>query len=324
MNAKGLAALTVLVCGGVACGGDRSDQTSAGDIRTASEAVAPDEAKTPEGRSFAGEPLFSNPVPAERLAELETLAAPFEAKNALSEQDFIELGRLYVAGNRFRDAINLYTKGLKEHPDSFRLRRHRGHRYINLRELDNAIRDLDEALELIGDEHKDALEYNGAGEPTATYEHWTYYHMGLYHYLNADWNAAAAAYQKCVETATTNQAKVGASDWLYNALQKGGLPERAEAVIAVIPEDLDTNREHPYFKRVMVYKGEWDASELIDVEKPADQWTATDITVGYGIANWLKFNGDEEAGEAIHRKILETPFWNSWAYVVTDKEYERR
>jgi tetratricopeptide (TPR) repeat protein len=277
-----------------------------------------------EGRSFAGQPLYRNPVAPDRVAVLESQIAAFESKDELSEDEYIQLGRLYTAANRFRDTIDVYTRGLEDHPDSFKLRRHRGHRYINVRELDKAIVDLERALALIGDEHNDVLEYNAGGDATATYEHWVHYHIGLYHYLNGNWKEAAEAYRKCVDTATTNSVLVGATDWLYNAYQKGGMPEEAEAAIATIPVNFDTNQEHPYFKRVMVYKGQWKPEVLMDINKPAEDWNATDITVGYGVANWLRFRGDPDAAESIHRKILQTPYWNAWAYVVTDKEYEDR
>lgn len=282
------------------------------------------DARPIEGTSFAGTPLVRNPVDATRLAELDALIEPLEAKDSLTEDEYIELGRLYIGANRFRDAIELYSRGLEEHPESFKLRRHRGHRYINVRELDKAIVDLEEAVELIGSEHGDALEYNASGEPTATYEHWTWYHIGLYHYLNEEWAEAAEAYRKCVDTATSNPTRVGATDWLYNAYRKGGMHDEAAAAIAAIPADLDTNREHPYFKRVMVYKGELEPGDVIDADKPASEWNGFDITAGYGIANWYAFNGDTATGERIHRKILETPFWNAWAYVVTDREYAGR
>lgn len=277
-----------------------------------------------EGTSFAGEPLYRNPVADDRLAELQAEIAPLEAKSGLTEDDYIALGRLYIAANRFRDAIDLYTRGLVEYPESFRLLRHRGHRYINVRELDNAIVDLKRAAELIGDEHGDVLEYNADGEPTATYEHWVWYHIGLYHYLNENWEEAAAAYQKCVDTAISNSNRVGATDWLYNALRKGGMHEAAQAAIDAIPADIDTNREHPYFKRVMLYKGELEPSAILDISRPASEWSGFDITVGYGVGNWYEFNGDSETADLIHRKIVETPYWNSWAWVVTDRELEDR
>lgn len=277
-----------------------------------------------EGMSFAGTPLYRNAVDSDRLAELTADMDPLESKDSLTEDEYIQLGRLYIAANRFSDAVELYTRGLEEHPNSFKLRRHRGHRYINLRQLDKAIVDLEQAVDLMGSEHSDVLEYNASGEPTGTYEHWVWYHIGLYNYLNEDWQAAARAYQKCVDTATTNPNLVGATDWLYNTYRKGGMDDEAAAAIARIPLDLDTNTDHPYFKRVMVYKGETAPDDVMDINKPASEWNGFDITAGYGIANWYAFGGDVETAEMMHRKILETPFWNAWAYVVTDKEYADR
>lgn len=291
--------------------------------REAPETPASDVRPT-EGTSFRGGPLYRNPVAEDRLAELDGQIAPLESKSSLTEDEYIALGRLYIASNRFRDAIDLYTRGLEEFPQSFRLRRHRGHRYINVRELDKAIADLREAVDLIGTEHADALEFNAGGEATATYEHWVWYHIGLYHYLNEEWTEAAAAYRRCVDTATNNGVLVGATDWLYNAYMKAGMRDEAAAALEKIPPDLDTNRDHPYFKRVMVYKGVLDPSEIIDVDKPAADWTGFDITAGYGIGNWYRFNGDADTADMIHGKILETPYWNAWAYVVTDREFARR
>ena len=292
-----------------------------------SESAVADSAATvmppQEAVSFGGKPLYRNPVDAENLAEYDRMIAAIEMKTDLSEDDYIEMGRLYIAGNRFQDAISLYTRGLKAFPDSFKLRRHRGHRYINVRELDKAIVDLNEAVELMGNTSSDVLEYDGSGKATGTYEHWVWYHIGLYHYLNEDFSEAARAYEKCAATAIDNKGMVGASDWLYNAYQKGGNPTEAARVIDAIPADIDADRNHPYFHRVMVYKGITKPAELLDVNKPADEWTGRDITLGYGIANWYKFNGDEQTAEKIHKTILQTPFWNSWAYVVTDKEYAR-
>ena len=311
----------LLLVGG--CSKTTDDSATAGGDGPAAAAGVSDD-RPVEGRSFAGDPLYRNPIAPDRLAELSAQAVLLEAKDSLTEDEYIELGRSYIAANRFQDTIELYTRGLQEHPESFRLLRHRGHRYINVRELDNAIADLNRAVELIGDAHTDVLEYNSNGEPSATYEHWVYYHIGLYHYLNENWPEAAAAFQKCVATATSNPVLVGATDWLYNAYQKGGMAEAAQAAIDAIPADLQTNREHPYFKRVMVYKGEWEPGNFLNLDKPGEDWSGGDITVGYGIANWYRFNGESDRAEQIHRKILQSPYWNAWAWVVTDKEYEDR
>ncbi len=301
-----------------ACGGDEADPAA----RSLDAAIA-DSGAPIEGTSFRGTPLVRNPVDEARRQSIEAEIEALEGQDTLSEEDYILLGRRYIQANRFRDAVDLYSRGLEAWPDSFRLRRHRGHRYLNLRQLDLAIADLEEAVELIGGVYGDVLEYNDAGAATATYEHWVWYHIGLYHYLNEDWEQAAEAYQKCVDTAISNQNRVGATDWLYNALMQAGRRDDAQAAIDKIAPDLETNREHPYFKRVMLYKGELSPDDLLDTNKPIGDWTGYDITVGYGIGNWSRFNNDPATADDIQQKILETPFWNAWAYVVTDREASR-
>ena len=95
-------------------------------------------------------------------------------------------------------------------------------------------------------------------------------------------------------------------------------------MIAAIPVDLDTNQEHPYFKRMLMYKGELTAEDLVDIEKPAGEWTGFDVTAGYGIANYLALEGDAASADMILRKIVQTPYWNSWAFVVSDRELAER
>ncbi len=72
---------------------------------------------------------------------------------------------------------------------------------------------------------------------------------------------------------------------------------------------------------MMLYKENTSAGDLVDIDKPAAEWSIRDITLGLGIANWHEFNGDAKIAEMIHRKILATAHWNYWAYAVTEKRY---
>ena len=280
----------------------------------AEEIGAPPQADRPqEAVSFGGKPLLRFDINAERLSEIAENARPLEEKDVLSEDEYIQLGGYYIQAGRFQDAIALYTKGLEAFPESFKLRRHRGHRYINVRDLDSAIVDLLEAVDLMGDNPAEVFQVGADGEPNGTYEHWVWYHIGLYHYLNGDYGDAATAYEKCVETATKNDHLIGSTDWLYNSRVKNGEPEKAAAAIAAIAPDIDANTERSYYKRVMLYKGLLAPEDIIDISKPGSEWTGGDITTGYGVANWYKEQGETEIAQEIYDKILETPWWSAWA-----------
>ena len=120
-----------------------------------------------EARALTGGALRRPAIEAERRASLEQkLADAREAWRAEpeAESSFIWVGRRLAYLGRYREAIDWYTRGLEAHPDSFRLLRHRGHRYISVRELDAAIADLSRAASLI-EGVPDEVEEDGAPQP---------------------------------------------------------------------------------------------------------------------------------------------------------------
>src|SRR5687767_2794577 len=65
-----------------------------------------------------------------------------------SEEKLIWVGRRLAYLERFDEAQAVYGRGLEQHPDSFRILRHRGHRWITLRAFDKAVDDLTRAWTL--------------------------------------------------------------------------------------------------------------------------------------------------------------------------------
>ena len=55
-------------------------------------------------------------------------------------------GRFLAYAGDYRAAIKLYTLGLKQWPQEPHLLRHRGHRYLSIREFDRAIADFEAAV----------------------------------------------------------------------------------------------------------------------------------------------------------------------------------
>ena len=96
----------------------------------------------------------------------------------------IWFGRRTAYLGKYRDAIAIYTRGIELHPDEARLYRHRGHRYISVREFDRAIDDFTQAVRLI-EGTDDQVEPDGlpnaAGIPTSTLHFNIWYHLGLAH-----------------------------------------------------------------------------------------------------------------------------------------------
>src|SRR5215217_8469033 len=106
----------------------------------------------PEATSLAGKPLFSVPPTGDTKVRLESDLAKAQAdydRDPSSADAAIWLGRRLAYLGRFRDAIDVYTRGIAKHPDEPRLYRHRGHRYITTRRFALAAADLAKASQLI-------------------------------------------------------------------------------------------------------------------------------------------------------------------------------
>ena len=111
-----------------------------------------DRAGQPEAISLFGKPLSPPPLPEERKKQLEANLARAKTEYEREPDDpdrIIWLGRRPAYLGRFREAIQIYTRGIERPPDYAKPYRHRGHRYITVREFDKAIADLEKAAKLI-------------------------------------------------------------------------------------------------------------------------------------------------------------------------------
>lgn len=278
-----------------------------------------DEARPVEAISFGGEPIMRTELPDERLSPaLEEISA-LEASPSRTELDYVRLGELNASIGRFQDAIAAFGRGLDAYPDSYKLRRHRGHRLINVRALDRAIIDLSEAVALMPETPEPEIRLTG--DAYGSYQHWIWYHIGLYHYLSGDYDSAADAYRNALETAPSEGLKIGSADWLWNAAMRAGDSEAAQEALSGLPEVLPDGANQAYARRVALYRGEVEPGVILDLDKP--EWTGGDMTIAYGVANWHAFNGDEATARRIYQRIVETPFWSGWAYVAAERELTR-
>jgi tetratricopeptide (TPR) repeat protein len=273
----------------------------------------------PEAVSFSGKFLFAKPAAENVQANSDSIIASLNSKGDLAEDDYLEIGKQLAATARYKRAVQTYTEGLEKYPDSYKLLRNRGHRYITLRKLDKALNDLQHAEELIRNE-ADVMEYGMDGKPTATVRHQIWYHLGVYYYLVKDYGLASSSFEKALETAGDPKNSVGASDWLYNCYQRLGETEKAKLVIQPITENYLDDKEQPYFKRIMLYKGILTPEQLIDINKKPEDMTVQDITLLYGLANCHAYKGDKEKANEIYRIILKSDAWPGFAYAAAEKD----
>src|SRR5687768_2541442 len=126
--------------------------------------------QTAEATSLLGRKLASPPLSAESRARMEAQLATAMAawdKNRDDVEALIWAGRRTAYLGRFRDAIAIYSEGIKRHSNDARLYRHRGHRYLTVREIDPAIADFDKAVTLITATGAKPDEVEPDGQPNA-------------------------------------------------------------------------------------------------------------------------------------------------------------
>jgi tetratricopeptide (TPR) repeat protein len=289
---------------------------------------APATAPPAEGRSLLGAELRAPQLAADRQRALEenlTRATADFVRQPDSADAIIWLGRRTAYLNCFREAIAIFSRGIEKHPEDIRLYRHRGHRYITLREFDKAVADLEKAARLIEEKRiPDQVEPDGdpnpLSVPTSTSHFNLYYHLGLARYLQGDFEGATRAYRECMKYSQRSDDRlVATSDWLYMTLRRLGRSDEAAAVLVPITAKLEVLENKAYWNRLLMYKGEKRPEELLGPkDDPVDL-----ATYGYGVANWHLYNGESGRAREIFEKVVAGPQWNAFGYIAAEVELAR-
>ena len=288
--------------------------------------------RRPEAVSLLGEPLYSPDPPAASKARLEADLAKAQAafdKDPSSLDAAIWLGRRLAYLGRFRDAIGVYTTAIKRHPKSPELYRHRGHRYITIRQFDNAIADLDTAAGLIKGT-PDVIEQDGAPNakniPRSTLQSNIWYHLALAHYLKADYEKARVAYLEGMKVSAVNDDMlVATTDWLYMTYRRMGREAEAKSLLEPIKEQMDIIENTAYHKRLLMYKGLVKPEELLG-GAIGGSTLAEGVqlaTQGYGVGNWYLYNGEKDKARAVFEKMLKGGSWAAFGYIAAEADLKR-
>ena len=324
-----LLALLALVGLAAGCSDDGLGTEDAGAAAGAEASAVVAEAE-PEVISLDGRALYRPRLPDERRARLEenlaTALAGYEAA-ANDEDAIIWYGRRLAYLSRYNDAIDVYTAGIEKLPGSYKLLRHRGHRYISTRQLERAAADLLAAAVLAASDPVE-IEPDGApnalGIPLSNVHFNIWYHLGLAYYLQGDFEKARDAYLECMKYSDNNDLLVATSDWLYMSYRRLGDEEAAAAVLEPITADMEIVENDAYHRRLLMYKGEVGPQELLDLRAEDDPDTALQIaTQGYGVGNWYRVNGNEEEARSVFERILEGTSWAAFGYIAAEADMTR-
>jgi tetratricopeptide (TPR) repeat protein len=281
----------------------------------------------PEATSLLGKPLVPAPIAAEARKTLEENLKQAEivyGRNPDDPDATIWLGRRVAYLGRYRDAIEVYSEGIEKHPDDARMYRHRGHRYITVRELPKAIADFEKAAALVAgkaDQVEPDGQPNARNIPTSTLQTNIYYHLGLARYLTGDFAKAAEAYAKCLAVSKNPDMLVATTYWYYLALARQGRTGEAAALLAPIRADMEIIENTSYHRLLRLYKGELTPDSIL---APGAAGLDT-VTTKYGVAAWHLANGRRDAAVPLLREIVDgvPQQWPAFGYIAAEAELAR-
>jgi tetratricopeptide (TPR) repeat protein len=278
-----------------------------------------------EATSLLGRALIS-PPPAEAARvrmEADLAAARAALEQAPNDPDaVIWVGRRTAYLGRFREAIAIYSDGIKRFPQDARFYRHRGHRYISVREFDRAIADLERAAKLTAgrpDQVEPDGQPNARGIPTTTLQSNIRYHLALAYYLRGDFARSAEVWQAARDAVNNADNLVSASHWLYLSLRRLGRTADAARVLERITPGLDVIENGSYHSLLLLYKGERSAE---DVLKTAGEGAAGSA-VKYGVSAWHFVNGRKTEAERLWRELVALPEWAPFGVIAAEAELAR-
>lgn len=310
-------AAAVLVCQAAAC--------TPPPVRSEEEKAR---ARPPEAFSLLGEPLAAPTLSDAQRQRFEASLAEVRRQYEVTPNEadtLIWLGRRTAYLNRFSEAIDIFSLGLDKHPTDARFYRHRGHRFLTTRRIDQAIADFEKATTLIAGQ-PDQVEPDGLPNarniPTSTLQFNIWYHLGLAYYLKGDFDKALHSYRQCLEVSKNPDALTATSHWLYMTLRRMGDEVGAAAVLSPITPDMDIIENVSYHKLLLMYKGLEAPEALFQATNQASE--ALDrATIGYGVGNWYLYNGRKDEATEVFRQVVATGPWTAFGALAAEAELAR-
>lgn len=283
--------------------------------------ILPEVPDSAQAVTLLGELMYSSTPYEGAQARYDSARANYEA-NPDDPDALIWFGRWTAYTGDFRGAIGVFTEGVERYPSDARFYRHRGHRYISIREYDRAIRDFEHAAALVegtDDQVEPDGQPNPQNIPVSTLHTNIWYHLGLAYYLKNDLENALRAYRSGIEASTNDDMLVATAHWLYMTLRRLGRVDEAAAALEPIQRGMNVIENTAYHRLCLFYKGEVEEAELI-----GESFTSImNDAAAYGLANWHLYNGDRETAGSMYEQMLRRPISASFGYLAAEADWAR-
>lgn len=222
--------------------------------------------------TLIGTPITVPAWSAETRARLEKDLEIAEAVMAVAperEDSYIWLGRRLGYLARYGEAIDVFTAGLEQFPESYKLLRFRGRHLARNRAFERAIADYRRAAILVED-IQDSYEPDGIINPRhqylGSYRSNIHYYLGQTSWAVGDYQATLDGMMRAASEPLVqhDDRRVATGFWIYLALRKLGRHDEAQAVVDAIPENLELVENFDYYDGIRYFKGTLNESALLD------------------------------------------------------------
>ncbi len=217
------------------------------------------------------------------------------------EDSHIWYGRRLDYAGRICDAVDAFSAGIKQFPDSYKLYRFRARDLTRARRFKEALADYEKALALMGDT-PDSFEPDGMPNPIgltiSTYRGNIVYYHAQTSFATGDYPTMVSGMAKSLELSADfarDDMRVPTAYWTYLAYRKMGQHDKARAAIDAIEPGLKLIENFTYYQAVQIMQGRLD---------PADFKTERDSTIKFAIAMERRFAGDETGAKALLTEIV--------------------
>ena len=279
----------------------------------------------PEATSLLGKPLVS-PVPSENVRirlEADLTAARSALDRAPDDPDArIWVGRRLAYLGRYREAIAVFTEGVQRFPEDARFLRHRGHRYITVRELDKAVVNLERAEALVAgapDQIEPDGQPNARNQPLTTLQSNIRYHLALAYYLQGRFAQAAPVWQRARDAVKNPDNLVAATHWLYLTLRRLGRTDDAARALEPIVPGLDIVENGSYYSLCQLYKGLRSEDDVLSAAGSGSSGAA----VLYGVSAWRAVSGHTAEARALWQRLVDGADWAPFGVIAAEADLAR-
>ena len=284
-----------------------------------------EEKAEPEVYSLLGEEYFA-PTEANPKLDSNLSIARKNFETDPSEENYIWLGRRTAYLTRYNEAIEIFNQGIEKFPYSYRLYRHRGHRYISQRKFDAAIADLKKASELMQGtpiEIEPDGQPNKLNQPLSSTQFNVWYHLALAHYLKGEFDLAEKAYLECMKVSDNDDLITATVDWLYMTYRREGKTEEAAKLLEKITDSMTIIENDSYFKRLNLYRGKLSVDSVLSVSAANEDVALALATQGYGVGNWYLYNGDTSQARGVFERVVDGKHFSSFGFIAAEADLAR-